>query len=326
MLCESLQHRPDERMVMAAEIGKSLRAPLPWIPSKYFYDDRGSVLFEEITRLPEYYQTRTEEALLETLAEPILAAGRPRELVELGSGAGRKIRILLDVLQKMGRLQSCVLLDINELFLNQSVQRLQAAYPEADVRGVQADFVDDLECLDPRAERLLLFFGGTVGNLHPRDVPSFFRRASHALVPGDTFLVGVDLVKDRARLEAAYNDSAGLTARFNLNILRVLNEKLRADFDLAAFEHVAFYDEENAWIEMRLRARRPSRVRIPLAGLTLQLEHGNEIRTELSCKYTRESFTGRLEATGLRLERWFTDPEELFALALLRRSEERRWR
>ena len=224
MLCESVQLRPNEKMVMAAEIGESLRAPLPWIPSKYFYDDRGSVLFEEITRLPEYYQTRTEEALLETIAGPILTAGRPSELVELGSGAGRKVRILLDGLQRMGRLESCVLLDINELFLNQSVRSLQAAYPQAKVRGVRADFVDELECLGPRGERLLLFFGGTVGNLHPRDVPGFFRRASNVLVTGDTFLVGVDLVKDRARLEAAYNDSAGFTARFNLNILRVERE------------------------------------------------------------------------------------------------------
>ena len=314
---------------MAAEIGKSLRAPLPWLPSKYFYDDRGSVLFEEITHLPEYYQTRTEEALLELIAEPVLAAGRPSELVELGSGAGRKIRILMDGLQRMGRLESCVLLDINELFLSQSVRSLQAAYPHAEVHGIQADFIEDLDSLGrrlgPRGERLLLFFGGTVGNLHPRDVPDFFRRASRVLSAGDTFLVGVDLVKDRARLEAAYNDAAGITARFNLNILSVLNETLGADFDLSAFEHVAFYDEENAWIEMRLRARRPSRVRIPLAGLTLHLERGKEIRTELSCKYTRDSFAARLRATGLRLERWFTDPAELFALALLRRTEEGRW-
>ena len=323
---ERRQLRSTERMAMAVEIGESLRAPQPWLPSKYFYDDRGSVLFEEITHLPEYYQTRTEVALLEAIAEPVLAAGRPRELVELGSGAGRKIRILLDALQRMGRLERCLLLDINEFFLSQSVQRLQAAYPQADVRGIQADFIDDLESLGSRGERLLLFFGGTVGNLLPRDLPDFFRRASHVLAPRDTFLVGIDLVKDRGRLEAAYNDAAGVTARFNLNILRVLNEKLGADFDLSAFEHVAFYDDKNAWIEMRLRARRPSRIRIPLAGLTLHLKRGNEIRTELSCKYTRESFAARLRATGLRLERWFTDPQDLFALALLRRTEEELWR
>lgn len=326
MVWEHRQLQPNETIAMATEIGKSLRAPLPSIPSKYFYDDLGSMLFEQITRLPEYYQTRTEEALLETIAEPVLAAGRPRELVELGSGAGHKIRILLDGLQRMGRLESCVLLDINALFLGQSVQRLQAAYPHVRVRGVQADFIDDLEVLGPQDGRLLLFFGGTVGNLHPSELPDFFRRASRVLGAGDTFLVGIDVVKERARLDAAYNDSAGITARFNLNVLSVVNERLGANFDLSAFEHVAFYDEENAWIEMRLRARRPSRVRIPLAGLTLHLERGQEIRTELSCKYTRESFAARLWSTGLRLEHWYTDPEELFALALLRRTEEGRWR
>src|SRR5215831_2881941 len=212
---QHLQLRPNERMTMALEIGESLRAPQPWLPSKYFYDDRGSVLFEEITHLPEYYQTRTEVALLEAIAEPVLATARPRELVELGSGAGRKIRILLDTLQRMGRLERCLLLDINEFFLGQSVQRLRAAYPQVDVRGVQADFIDDLDSLGLRGERLLLFFGGTIGNLLPREVPGFFRRASRVLVPGDTFLVGIDLVKDRARLEAAYNDAAGVTARFN---------------------------------------------------------------------------------------------------------------
>ena len=322
MVREHRQLRPNERMTMALEIGESLRAPQPSLPSKYVYDDRGSVLFEEITHLPECYQTRTEVALLEAIAEPVLATARPRELVELGSGAGRKIRILLDALQRMGRLERCLLLDINEFFLSQSVQRLQAAYSQADVRGVQADFIDDLESLGLRGERLLLFFGGTVGNLLPRDLPDFFRSASHVLAPGDTFLVGIDLVKDRARLEAAYNDAAGVTARFNLNILRVLNEKLGANFDLSAFEHVAFYDENNAWIEMRLRTRRPSLIRIPLARFTLHLERGKEIRTEVSCKYTRESFAARLWATGLRLERWFTDPQDLFALALLRRTEE----
>jgi L-histidine N-alpha-methyltransferase len=168
----------------------------------------------------------------------------------------------------------------------------------------------------------MLFFAGTVGNLHPEEVPAFFARAARVLGRGDRFLVGVDLVKDRARLEAAYNDAAGVTALFNRNVLQVLNDRLGADFDLSAFAHVAFWDEANAWIEMRLRALRPSRVRIPAAGLTLRFERGDEIRTELSCKYTRQSLEARLEGTGLRLERWFTDPEPLFALALLRRAGE----
>ncbi len=182
------------------------------------------------------------------------------------------------------------------------------------------DFLHDLPALGPGGGRLLLFLAGTLGNLHPDDVPAFFRAAAAVLAPGDGFLVGVDLVKDPARLHAAYNDSAGVTAEFNLNILRVLNDRLGADFDPAAFEHVAFYDAERQWIEMRLRARRAVRARVPGAGLEIALAAGEEIRTELSCKYTRDSFSSRLAGTGLLLDRWMTDPEGLFASALLRRS------
>jgi L-histidine Nalpha-methyltransferase len=316
----------DEVAAMAAEVRAGLLAPRPSVPCKYFYDDRGSALFEEITRLPEYYQTRTEEALLDEVADAVLERTRPRELVELGSGAGRKIRVLLDRLALSGRLERCLLMDVNALFLQQSADALQSAYPGARVRGVLGDFTQDLSDLGPGGERLLLFFAGTLGNLDPEDVPGFFRRSASVLEPGDGFLVGVDLVKDKARLEAAYNDAAGVTARFNLNIFRVLNERLGANFDLAAFEHVAFYDEENAWIEMRLRARRPCRVLLPAAGIALRFERGQEVRTELSCKYTRESFEKHLAGTGFVLDRWFTDKEGLFALALLRRKERTAWR
>jgi L-histidine Nalpha-methyltransferase len=305
---------------MAEDLRESLRGPLPSIACKYFYDDRGSALFEEITRLPEYYQTRTEEALIDAIAGEVLARARPRELVELGSGAGRKIRKLLDGLARAGTLERCLLMDINALFLRESAERLQAAYPRAEVRGVVGDFTEDLSDLGRGGGRLLLFFAGTLGNLHPDEVPGFFRRASLVLEPGDGFLVGLDLVKDKARLEAAYNDAAGVTARFNLNVLNVVNERLGADFDLQAFEHVAFYDEAHAWIEMRLRALRPCRVSVPAADLLLRFERGQEIRTELSCKYTRASFERRLSGTGLGVDRWFEDPERLFALALLRRE------
>ena len=310
----------DDTESMAREVREGLLAPLPSLPSKYFYDDRGSALFEEITRLPEYYQTRTEEAILEAVADEVLERARPRELAELGSGAGRKIRILLDGLARRGTLERCLLMDINDRFLRESAKRLQAAYPSAEVRGVLGDFTEDLDDLGPGGGRLLLFFAGTLGNLHPEAVPGFFARAARVLEAGDSFLVGVDLVKDAARLEAAYNDAAGVTARFNLNILQVVNDRLGADFDPGAFEHVAFYDEANAWIEMRLRARRPCRVSVPGAGVGLRFERGQEIRTELSCKYTRGSLEGLLGGTGLVLDRWFTDPEGLFALALLRRD------
>jgi L-histidine N-alpha-methyltransferase len=305
---------------MAAEVRAGLeRRPLPELPCKYFYDVRGSALFDEITRLPEYYQSRTETAILGAHAEAIVEAVRPYELAELGSGAGRKIRFFLDAMRSRGWLESVVLLEINEAELRQSVDRLQADFSEARVRGITGDFAKDLAALGPGGGRLLLFLAGTIGNLHPDDVPPFLSAVASVLEPGDGFLVGIDLVKDEACLHAAYNDSAGVTAEFNRNILRVLNDRLGADFDPWDFEHRAFWEPERQWIEMRLRARRPVRARIPGAGLTLSLRAGDEIRTELSCKYTRESFAARLRGTGLVLERWITDPERLFASALLRR-------
>jgi L-histidine N-alpha-methyltransferase len=306
---------------MAAEVRAGLaRRPLAELPCKYFYDERGSELFEEITRLPEYYPTRTESAILEAHAGAIVDAVTPVELAELGSGAGRKIRFFLDAMGSRGSLESVVLLEINEAYLRESVGQLQVDYPHARVRGITGDFVSDLKALGPGGGRLLLFLAGTIGNLHPDTLPSFFRAAASVLAPGDGFLVGVDLVKDPARLHAAYNDSAGITAEFNRNILRVLNQRLGADFDPFDFEHHAFYDAERQWIEMRLRARRRLTARIPGASVTLELAAGDEIRTELSCKYTRESFAARLARSGLRLERWITDPEILFASALLRRE------
>jgi len=295
------------------------RRPLPELPCKYFYDERGSALFEAITELPEYYQTRTETALLAAHAEEIVAAVAPRELAELGSGAGRKIRFFLDAMRARGRLERVTLLEINEAYLRDSVARLQADYPGAGVSGVAGDFAHDLAELGPGGGRLLLFLAGTVGNLHPGSLPAFFRAAAAILEPGDAFLVGIDTVKDPARLHAAYNDAAGVTAEFNLNILRVLNERLGADFDPADFEHRAFYDPRRQWIEMRLRARRAVRARVPAAGVEVSLAPGGEIRTELSCKYTRESLLLRLAGSGLALEEWITDAEGLFASVLLRR-------
>jgi len=309
----------DERGDMAAEVAAGFSEPLPSIPSKYFYDDRGSRLFEEITRLPEYYQTRTEEGILESVAPRVVAKVGPSELVELGSGASRKVRILLDAMTAARRLEACVLFDINEGDVRESVARLAQLHPEAEIRGVVGDFMTDLAALGPGGGRLLAFLGSTIGNLHPTDVPPFLRRIASVLESGDGFLLGVDLVKDVARVEAAYNDSAGVTAEFNRNILRVLNDRLGADFEPDAFEHVAFYDVDNAWIEMRLRATKPMRVRIPAAAVDRELGAGDEIRTEISCKYTRASLEALLAGTGLAITDWFTDSERLFAVALLGR-------
>ena len=310
----------DQTSVMAAEIRKGLLATPRWLPSKYFYDDRGSRLFEAITELPEYYQTRTEEGILERDADEIVGLARPMELAELGSGVSRKIRLLLGAMARRGLLRRCVLLDINESVLDESVSHLQREYPGLEASGVVGDFARDLEALGPGGGRMAILLAGTIGNLHPdAELPGFLRALTRQLEPGDSFLVGLDLVKDEARLHAAYNDAAGITAQFNLNILQVINNRLGADFDLAAFEHVALYDRKQSRIEMRLRATRESCVHVPAADLEVRFRAGDEIRTEISCKYTRASLEQRLSGTRLRLERWFSDPEELFAVALLRR-------
>jgi L-histidine N-alpha-methyltransferase len=306
---------------MAAEVRAGLLSEPPHIPCKYFYDDAGSLLFEEITRLPEYYQTRTEERILEARADEVVGRFQPTELVELGSGASRKTRVLLDAMARAGLLRTCVLFDINERFLQESLRRLAAAYPGLRARGVAGDFATDLAEIGTTSERrLAIFLGGTIGNLRPIDVPPFLASLSAVLGRGDGFLLGVDLVKDPARLHAAYNDAAGVTARFNRNILKVVNEALDGDFDPAAFDHVAFYDRERAWIEMRLRALRPMRVRVRGAGVDRTFEAGDEIRTEISCKYTRESLAALLPRTGLRLVDWLPDDDEIFALAVLERD------
>jgi L-histidine N-alpha-methyltransferase len=311
---------------MAAEVRAGLADILPSLPCKYFYDDRGSELFDAITRLPEYYQTRTEEQILQRVAADVVRHTQPQELVELGAGLGRKVHRLVGAMCEGGGAGRLVLFDVNEACLEEAGGRLLREYPGLAVTGIVGDFGSrDLDLLGPGKGRLVVFFAGTIGNLHPSEVPSFLRRLVGCLGPGDGFLVGIDLVKDEARLHAAYNDAAGVTAEFNRNILRVVNQRLDADFDPSAFDHIAFYDRERAWIEMRLRARRPLVVRINRADLELRYDAGDEIRTEISCKYTRSSFEALLLGTGLTLEQWYTDIEQLFALALLRSSPEGPW-
>jgi L-histidine N-alpha-methyltransferase len=312
------------RSRMAEEVRTGLLSKPPFLPSKYFYDDRGSALFEEITRLPEYYQTRTEEAILARVADDVIRRTRPRELVELGSGAGRKIRMLLDALLRSGEAPArprLTLFDINARFLHDSAQSLGGSYPDVQVAGVVGDFTGPLEALGPGGGRLAVLFAGTIGNLVPFEATRFLRRAARQLAPGDGFLVGLDLVKERARIEQAYNDAAGVTAAFNLNVLEHVNRELGGDFDLSRWQHRALYDDERSWIEMRLVSTDHQRVRIEASGLDLRYAPGDDILTEYSCKYTKESFTGMLVGTGLELEAWYSDPERLFALALLRRED-----
>jgi L-histidine N-alpha-methyltransferase len=236
---------------------------------------------------------------------------------------GAKTRRLLDrIAARDEGVRSCVLLDVDEVALRASLDTLVAAYPGLRARGIVGDFLRDIPAVGPPGDgpRMIGFLGGTIGNLDPERVPAFFRAAASVLAPGDTVLLGVDLVKDVARLEAAYNDSAGVTAEFNRNLLHVLNARLGSDFEPAAFEHVAFYDKSHDWIEMRLRATRPTAVHIPRAGVERAFARGDEIRTEISCKYTRGRLEGMLDATGLAIEAWYTDAGAQFAVTLLRRS------
>ncbi len=309
----------DGRAAMADEVRAGLTAvPLPTLPSKYFYDARGGALFDEITRLPEYYLTRAEIGILEREAGGIAARAHARHLLELGSGAGTKVRLLLDALARAGPLESCTLVDLNRAALDAALRSLAGSHPRVALRGIVADFVTGLAAAGPGGSRMVAFLGSTIGNLHPTEVPAFFRRVRAILAPGDAFLLGVDLVKDPARLEAAYDDAAGVTAEFNRNILRVVNARLGADFDPSAFDHVAFFDAEAGWIEMRLRAVRAMRVRVPAAGLDLAFAKGDEIRTEISCKYTRGRLESLASGTGLAVDEWHPDAEGLFAVALLR--------
>jgi L-histidine N-alpha-methyltransferase len=301
-----------------AELRASLARSLPEIPCRFLYDEVGSELFERITHEPEYYQTRTELAILEDHCGAIARAIEPREYVELGAGSGRKTHLLLDAL---GTLERCTLLDISGDFLAGSVARLRTAYPQLQIRGLVADFLQNLSALGLGERRLITFLAGTLGNLHPSTVPAFLTRVARQMTPGDGFLVGIDLIKDPTRIEAAYNDAAGVTAAFNENILAVMNQRFGADFPLDAFEHRARYDEAHAWVDIRLQAMRPVSVRVEALDLDLRFATGAEIRTELSCKYSPESFAVAAEGTGLAVQEIYTDPENLFADVLLVRTD-----
>src|SRR5688500_251504 len=311
-----------ERQDTAREVREGLTAEVPALPSKFFYDARGSALFERITMLPEYYPTRVEEAIHARVALEIVRRTRPAEWVELGSGLGTKTRRMLDAIAAVkGRPAACILLDVDEAALRASLTNLTLVYPMLRARGIVGDFLRDIAAIGPsQGNRMMGFLGGTIGNLHPDSVPGFLRAAASVLAPGDSFLLGVDLVKDVARLEAAYNDRAGVTAEFNRNILRVVNARLGADFEVEAFEHVAFYDTTRHWIEMRLRATRATAVHIPEAGIDRAFAAGDEIRTEISCKYTRDRFADVLSGTGLAVDAWHTDAAAQFAVVPLRRA------
>jgi L-histidine Nalpha-methyltransferase len=300
---------------LADDVRRGLARPLKELSPKYFYDERGSELFDQITSLPEYYPTRCEREILNRHAPAIIERSGADELVELGSGTASKTRALLYAMAGQGRLERYVPFDVDESVVQASASELVEAYPGLRVHGVVGDFGRDLEHIPDGDRRLFAFLGGTIGNLYPHEREAFLGRLREVMGPADRLVIGTDLVKDRHVLEAAYNDSAGVTAEFNRNVLRVINAGLGADFEPEAFEHVAFFDEANSWIEMRLRANGAQAVRIGSTGLEVRFADGEEIRTEISAKFTRDAVAGELTAAGLALDDFFTDGAGLFGLA-----------
>jgi len=306
-----------EERSLADDVLDGLTRPFKELPPKHFYDARGAELFDRICELPEYYPTRTERSILEQRAVEIAEATGAVELVELGSGTAAKTRVLLDALHAAGTLKRYVPLDVTEAMVRDCARELTAEYPGLRVHGVIGDFERHLDQV-PEADgpRIVAFLGGTIGNFPPGSRRRFLRQIARLLGPQDHLLMGTDLVKDPGVLEAAYDDSAGVTAEFNRNVLRVLNRELEADFDPEDFEHVALFDREHEWIEMRLRARRELTHTIRRLDLEVRFEAG-----EISAKFTPERLTGDLAAAGLEIATWMTDSEELFALTLSRRSD-----
>lgn len=289
------------------------------LPPKYFYDDRGSELFEQITELPEYYPTRTERAILTEYADEIAEAAGADVLLELGSGSSAKTRLLLDALGRAGRLRGYVPVDVSAGALAEAMDRLRHEYPGLALHGVVADFDRHLDRLPVPGRRLIAFLGGTLGNYPPEQRRAFLGRLADAMSPGETLLLGLDLVKEPSRLVAAYDDSAGVTAAFNRNVINVLNREFDGDLDPEEFEHVARWDAENRWIEMRLRARRATSGRLAAIDLPVEFAAGEEMRTEVSAKFTRSLIEPELAEAGLSVERWWTDDAEDFGVLLARR-------
>jgi L-histidine N-alpha-methyltransferase len=287
------------------------------LPPKHLYDERGSELFDRITRLPEYYPTRCERAILNRQAPGLVETTGVRELVELGSGTASKTRALLYAMAGAGALDRYVPFDVDPSVVEMCANELTDLYPGLPVHGVVGDFSRDLRSVPDGDRRLIAFLGSTIGNLMPDARARFLAEVRAMMGPDDRFLLGTDLLKDVGMLEAAYNDSAGVTAEFNLNVLRVINRELGADFDLDAFEHVATFDRERSWIALRVRAHGEQRVRIPGAGgLELTIADGEEIRTEVSTKFTLDVLARELGAAGMELEGFFTDPAGMFGLSL----------
>ncbi len=306
----------DPRAAMVEDVRRGLLARPKTLPAKYLYDEVGSRLFDEICDQPEYYPTRTEEKLLSEIAAGVIEEFGPGQLVELGSGASRKTRILLDALTGTVADASYVPVDVSEEMLRQSATTLAEAYPGLRLHGIVGDYEHHLRDLPASNERMVIFLGSTIGNFTDLEARSFLRSVRGQLSEGDALLIGFDLVKPTDVLNAAYNDAAGVTAEFNRNVLRVLNRELEADFAVDRFEHHAFFNEQESRIEMHLRAATAQQVRVEAAELTIGFEPGESVRTEISRKFTRNDSERTLRAGGFAPHRWYESADGYFALAL----------
>ena len=306
----------DHRSQLLEDVRHGLTAYRKHLPSKYFYDGTGSKLFELITGLPEYYLTAAETEILAEHADELMARLLPDELVELGSGSSRKTKMLIEAMYRFGQGRRYVPIDISEDALVTAAQVLRSDYPWLTVDGLVGDYVADLDKVRRRGRRLIIFLGSTIGNYVPTMRYSLLRAVAQALDPGDSFLLGVDLLKDEATMVAAYNDAAGVSAEFNLNILRVVNRELDGDIPLDAFEHVTRFDPTFSCMAQSLRATRPVVANIRALDLAVTFHEGEEIHTEVSCKFTKEQVAADFAAAGMRVDEWLTDSRDRFALAL----------
>ncbi len=305
---------------LEADVRTGLSSTPKTLPPKWFYDDRGCELFDEITRLPEYYPTRAERTILAERAPAIARRTNADTLVELGSGTSEKTRILLDAFVDAGTLRRFVPFDVSEETLRSAAAAVASEYDGVDVHAVVGDFEHHLDQIPTGGRRLVAFLGSTIGNLAPEARAKFLAEVAGGLAPGDALLLGTDLVKDVDRLVAAYDDDAGVTAEFNRNVLRVLNRELDANFDVDAFCHVACWNAADEWIEMRLRSAREQVVTIGQLDLHVPFADAEELRTEISAKFRRDGVARELAAAGLEVAEWWTDPAGDFALSLSVRS------
>ncbi len=305
------------REQLEQDVLRGLTGPEKWLPPTYFYDARGSALFEEITGLDEYYPTRAETEILEAVADDWVAAVGPDEVVELGSGSSHKTRLLLEAMDRAGSGDRYVPIDVSETALAEAGERLGEAYAWLDVHGLVADFHEDLGRIPRSGDRLVAFLGSTIGNLDRTARQGFLGDVRGLLRDRDRLLLGVDLVKDPDVLVAAYDDARGVTAAFNRNMLHVVNRELSADLPVDDFDHVARWNADEERIEMRLRASRAMTAHLPTLDLDVTFREGEELLTELSCKFRREGLARELAAAGLTIERWHTDRQERFGCALI---------